>query len=276
MDDRKMNREETDQVILFPDYELLKQEVEKLRTELSMLVLEKDELVLVEAKNLEMKYMLEIGATEYRAFEAQCAMLRLKRKAELIQSRKNRQEKVIIADIDRDIDEEYAEYQQKLNDMIEDMNRAIERSKEEVLSEEDRKELKKLYRRVIKELHPDMHPELDDGRKKLFFNAVDAYENGDLKTMRMIAEMTAEPAEPDGSADAMKTLAREKERLAGVLKDLKAGIEKIRSSYPFTVMQLLSDPEKISEKKQELEEIIRQYMEAIQIYQMRIDEMTGR
>lgn len=270
-----MNCKRMDSVILFPDYEALKKDVEKLRTELSMLVLEKDELVLIEAKNLEMKYMLEIGATEYKVFEVQCEMLRLKRRVELIQARKNRQEKVIMSDIDRIIEDEYAEYQQKLNDMIGDMNRAIERSKCEVLSEDDEKELKKMYRKVIKALHPDMHPELDERRKELFYNAVDAYENGDLKTMRMIAEMITEQAEPDDSADAMKALADEKERLTGVLNDLKAGIERIRSSYPFTVRQLLSDPEKIKEKNQELEDMIRQYKEAIQMYQKKIAEMTG-
>lgn len=82
-----------------------------------------------------------------------------------------------------------------------------------------------------------MYPELDESTKRLFYNAFDSYENGDLKTMRVIAEMTAETAETDGNADAMKTLAREKERLAVVLKDLQSGIEKIRSSYPFTVKE---------------------------------------
>lgn len=80
-------------LIPFSDFEQLKNEVEQLRTELSMLILERDSLVYVEAKNLDMRYMLELGAIEYRAYEAQCTVLRLKRKIELIQARKNRQEK---------------------------------------------------------------------------------------------------------------------------------------------------------------------------------------
>ena len=40
-------------IIIFPDFEKLKSEVEKLRIELSMLVLEKDELLFVECKNIE-------------------------------------------------------------------------------------------------------------------------------------------------------------------------------------------------------------------------------
>ena len=56
-----------DSVIYFPEFEQLKIEVEKLRTELSMLVQERDELLYVECKNIEMMYMLKLGALEYKA-----------------------------------------------------------------------------------------------------------------------------------------------------------------------------------------------------------------
>lgn len=73
-------------VIVFPDFEKLKSEVEKMRTELSMLLLERDELQFVICKNIETEYMLKLGSIEYKAYEAQCAALRLKRKIELIRS----------------------------------------------------------------------------------------------------------------------------------------------------------------------------------------------
>lgn len=78
-----------DNIILFADFENLKNQVEKLRTELSMLVLEHDELQYMECPNIEMAYMLELGALEYRAYEAQCTALRLKRKLELLQAKRN-------------------------------------------------------------------------------------------------------------------------------------------------------------------------------------------
>ena len=81
-------------IVPLPEHEALKEEIEKLRTELSMLVLERDELIFVECKNIEMAYMLSVGALEYKAYELECAVLRLKRKADLIQARKNRQEKI--------------------------------------------------------------------------------------------------------------------------------------------------------------------------------------
>ena len=89
----------TSNVILFPDYEKLKAEVDKLRAEISMLIYQRDELALVECKNLEMEYMLALGDLEYKAYELNCLVLRLKRKAEMIRARINRQEKIILSDI---------------------------------------------------------------------------------------------------------------------------------------------------------------------------------
>ena len=60
---------EDSNIILFPDFEALKKEVEKLRTEISMLLLERDELKLVVCKNIETAYMLALGSLEYKAYE---------------------------------------------------------------------------------------------------------------------------------------------------------------------------------------------------------------
>ena len=124
-------------VIVFPDFEKLKSEVEKKRTELSMLLLERDELQFVICKNIETEYMLKLGSIEYKAYEAQCAALRLKRKIDLIQAKKNRQEKIIISAIEETLDEEFAEYQKQLDEQIDKVNAAIKRSKAEVLSDEE-------------------------------------------------------------------------------------------------------------------------------------------
>ena len=155
-------------VIVFPDFEKLKSEVEKKRTELSMLLLERDELQFVICKNIETEYMLKLGSIEYKAYEAQCAALRLKRKIDLIQAKKNRQEKIIISAIEETLDEEFAEYQKQLDEQIDKVNAAIKRSKAEVLSDEENKELKKLYRKIAKALHPDINPDVSEAQGQLF------------------------------------------------------------------------------------------------------------
>ena len=128
-------------IIIFPDFEKLKNEVEKIRTELSMLLLERDELQFVICRNIETAYMLKLGGLEYKAYEAQCTALRLKRKIELIQAKKNRQEKVVLSAIEETLKTEFAEYQKRLNEQIEKMNKALERSKCKVLTDEENREL---------------------------------------------------------------------------------------------------------------------------------------
>ncbi|MGI6279204.1 MAG: hypothetical protein ACOYJS_01420 [Acutalibacteraceae bacterium] len=260
-------------IILFPDYQKLKEEVEKLRIELSMLILERDQLRLVECKNIEMLYMLKLGSLEYKAYEAQCAFLRLKRKMELIQAKKNRQEKIIMSQIEETLEAEFEEFQKKLEELINQMNAAIERSRCDTLSAEENKELKSLYFKIVKALHPDLNPNITESQLELFYNAVSAYENGDLNTLRIINELVSDPILPDNRKDAMTQLNDEKVQLYELLNTVKKSIEAIKSEFPYTAKELVNDPEKIEARKAELNGIIRQYEEAIAAYNARIEKM---
>jgi len=263
-----------DEIIIFPEYDKIKSEVEMLRTELSMLVLERDELRFVECKNIETAYMLELGGLEYKAYEAQCTYLRLKRKAELIQARINRQESVNLAAIDNALDIEFAEFQEKLNEQINKMNDAIDRSKRKSLSAKDATELKKLYRRIVKALHPDLHPDIGDQKLKLFDQAIKAYENGDLNTLRIIDVMVSEETLPEIHEDALQVLVKERDRLKDMIEGIKESITAIKNDYPYTMKELISDKKKIAERKTELENILEQFVSAIATYKTRIEEMV--
>lgn len=263
----------TGNVIVFPDFEKLKNEVEKMRTELSMLLLERDELQFVICKNIETEYMLKLGSIEYKAYEAQCAALRLKRKIELIQAKKNRQEKVIISAIEETLDTEFAEYQKQLDEQINKMNDALKRSKAEVLTDEENKKLKKLYRKIVKALHPDINPDVSQAQVQLFDNAVSAYKNGDLGTLRIIGEMVGNNPLSEQHKDAMTQLVEERERLQGLLKSIRESIDNIKSEYPYTMKDILEDTEKTEQKKQKLENVLEQYNELISIYKAKIEEM---
>ncbi len=260
-------------IIEFPDYVKLKNEVEKLKTEISMLILEHDELLYVNCKNIEMNYMLSLGSLEYKAYELNCAVLRLKRKIELIQAKKNRQEKVIISVIEDNLDEEFAEYQRILEIQIDRMNSAIERGNGKVLSEEDTREIKKLYRAIVKILHPDLHPDITEAQIKLFHNAVVAYENCDLNTLRIINTMVSDPVLPDKNEDELSFQKKEKERLENLIKIINKRIEEIKSNYPYNVKNILEDEEKLNAKKTELENTIVEYKETISSFKQRIKEM---
>lgn len=266
------NQEETT-IIVFPEFVTLKAEVEKLRTEISMLLLERDELRLVICKNIETAYMLALGSLEYKAFELHCEFLRLKRKIDIVQAKKNRQEKVVISAIEKILDEEFEEYQCRLDEQINKMNQALDHSKGRPLTEEETKEIKKTYRNIVKALHPDLHPDITPAQIQLFQNAVQAYENGDLNSLRIIGEMVAEPVIPEKSENGLTILAKEKERLSKTIELIREQIEGIKSEYPYTMKDLVDDPEQISKKKEELEETIKELKEAYDIYAARLKEM---
>ena len=263
--------EKTNIIVLQTEFEELKTEVEKLRTELTMLVLERDDLLLQECRNIEMAYMLSVGALEYKAYEIECAILRIKRKAELIQAKKNRQEKVNLEEIETALDEEFAEYMEKLEEQMGRMNEALNRSKGKMLTEKETLEMKKLYRIIVKELHPDLHPDISEEKLELFYNAVMAYENGDLARMKIICLMAEDPALPDPGEDKLAFFMAERERLAELLQSVKADIEQIKSEYPYTMKELVNSPEKTKERKAELDEEIDQLNEILATYKARIE-----
>lgn len=260
-------------IILFPDFQKLKEEVERMRTELSMLLLERDELQFVVCKNIETDYYIKLGSLEYKVYSAQCSALRLKRKIELIQARKNRQEKIVISLIEEILDGEFEEYQEKLNEQINKMNESLERSRAEILTQEETKELKKLYRSIVKKLHPDMNPNVSEEQVRLFENAVTAYKNGDLKTLRIISEMVAEDTCSKQTQSAVSLLREEKERLEKMLSSIKDDIAEIKLNYPYILKEFVENPQKEHERKAELENILEQYKEMIDIYNLKIEEM---
>ena len=157
---------------------------------------------------------------------------------ELVQARINRQEKVIIADVERVLDEEFAEYQRKLNRQIEKMNEALERSRSRILTDAEAEELKKLYRSIVKRLHPDVNPNVTQSQLRLLTNAISAYKNGDLAAMRIIATMVAEPVLPDRAREAMHMLTEESRRLETMLSSVREQIADIKSRFPYTVKDL--------------------------------------
>jgi hypothetical protein len=260
-------------IILHPDIEKLKSEVEKLRTELSMLVFERDKLLHHECKNIETVYMLSVGAFEYKIYEIECAILRQKRKIELIQTKINRQEKIIVSQIENTLDFEFAEYQAKINEQIDKMNAALERSQGKFLTDTEHKELIKLYRSIVKALHPDLHPHQDDSRRQLFHNALEAYEHGDLNGLQIIHTMVVDTVFPEMRDEGSAHLTKEKKRLTLLLEGIKSRIEQIKSEYPYTMKSFVQEPEKLAARKTGLEKEIERLNDLLSTYHEKIAEM---
>ncbi|NLA04673.1 MAG: hypothetical protein GX881_03025 [Firmicutes bacterium] len=262
-------------IIPFQGFEELQAAVDQLRAKISMLHLEHDELLHVECKNIETAYMLAIGGLEYKAYEIECAILRLKRKAELIQVKKNRQEKIVLSEIEERLNTEFAEYQARLNEQIEKMNEALERKRRIPLTREETREFKKLYRLIVRSLHPDINPDLDEAKRELFNNAVTAYKNGDIDGLRAISVIVTGQISPGEQSSPVSQLVKEKERLSKLQQVIGEKIEAIKAEYPYTMKSLLMDPEQAEARKAEIESKIEQLSSTLDAYRAKIEEMLG-
>ena len=78
------------QIIDFPDDKKSRERIKELKKTLENLVFERDNIEFVVCENIKTEYLLTFGSLEYRIYKTYCTYLRLKRKKDMIQARKNR------------------------------------------------------------------------------------------------------------------------------------------------------------------------------------------
>ncbi|MDO5716813.1 MAG: J domain-containing protein [Tissierellia bacterium] len=253
-------------------YEQLLQEKERLRIEVSMLLMERDELRHVECKELEMIYMLSLGDLEFAIYDAYCQYERLKRKCGLIQMAINRKKQPDLKEIERILKEEFQAYQRKLEDIINKINEAHTWHKSPKMTDAEYKELKSLYRKIMKTLHPDVNPDATEEDFAIMEKAKAAYEEGDLYTMRLLM-LIADKKEPVEQLNSMEALTQEIDRLKSYLERLHKEIQYIKSKEPYTYKEWIFDDEKVEEKRESLRAVLEKYEEAIQAYEIKIEDL---
>jgi len=257
-----------DNIIVFAQYAQLQKETDALRETLAELFLEHDELIFHTCPGLQTAYMMRFGALEYKLYELQCNVLRIKRKIDLIQTKINRDEPVSLQSIERQLDIEYAECAKTLEEKMAQMNDALHRhSTWELLSPEDSAELTKLYHKIVRRLHPDLNKNITEQEELLFFNAVSAYENGDLAALHTIALLVEETGVKAETISGLKELHNKKESLVKHISGIEEEIERIKLSFPYDRKELLEDKEQTAAWTDELNALITEYKEIYTAYE---------
>lgn len=260
-------------IIKLSEFKQIRKEIEKLRQQLEELLYERDELKYTICENIETQYLLIFGSLEYKVYDTYCYYLRLRRKRELIQAKKNRQEKVSIQAIEKQLDREFKEYQENLQEKIAQINQAIERSQLDILTEEESKTLKKLYRSIVKRLHPDVNPSITPAEKELFNNATEAYKNGDLFTLQIIFEIVETYGQSEEATKSNLSLPDEKQRLEMLVSKVREEISQIKTTVPYIWRAYVEDEAAKNERCTELNKLLKSYQEAIRTQEEYIDSL---
>ncbi len=261
--------------VLHPDYDSLLEEEKRLRSELTVLLLQKDDLQTVQNKRIESAYLRRFGALELKLYEAYCACLRQKRKAALIRASVNRREPVDEPAVEATLDRDLASYRETLQEKMDQMSRILARgSNGPQLTAAGREELKKLYRAAVKALHPDLHPEASEREQKLLQRAVEAYRFGDLKGLRAVCE-AADPGPEDQAESSLEVLRAEVIRLRKTVRSLAAELEELKKEYPYTLRCFLEDPQQGEARKAALEEKLQALRARKEAYEAGIRQMLA-
>lgn len=258
-------------LMLSPEFEKLKLDVVALRQELLERMAERDHLLFVVCENIRMEYLLEAGHLEVQAYKLWIDVQRLMRMVTLAQAAVNRQEPVDWEWISLELEAELLAYRKRLDEKLGSIQDAIIWSTLEKLTRDELIELKTLYRKIVKALHPDLNPKVTTAQALWFHRAAEAYQNGDLRGMRLIAVLLSNESEEEpGLASAWQA---EKMRLEGLLQQLQNEVEEIRTTYPYRFSEYLKDPQKMEAHKKTLQETMQHYEGIIAAYTERLEAM---
>lgn len=255
-------------IIPFTPQDDLQKDINRLRVEISMKFLERDDLILQQCPAIESAYLLRFGALEYKVIDAEYKWRRLRRKLQILIAARNRQENIDEKKIEDLLDTEFQAYKEKLEEKIQDINTAFDWSKRDILTEKEAKLLKTMYRKIVKLLHPDLNPNLTEAQRELFFRAVEAYEEGNLVKLEFIYDMIDNL---DESVNNATSLLQEKQRLEEILQSLKDSIESIKNSFPYKFKTILADEEACLAREEQLKSELRILDQEIERYQKELE-----
>jgi hypothetical protein len=256
-------------LIIHPIYATLKKEVERLKAELSSLLLEQDALIYHECPDIQMRYQVLFGPLEIEKEELELAILRARRKLSLIQAKVNRREVILTFTIELVLDEEFKDYQEKTEKKRKETEKAFARSKKPVLKESESSEIKRLYRRIVKALHPDLNPNVTEIQKQWLLEAVDAYQVGDLKAMRRISDLLIDM---DIASEEIQDLPAQKKRLLETIERVREEIRNLKSMSPYILKVILDSQELIEKEKANLQKSIQELRKELLYVETRIAE----
>ncbi|MBR2059221.1 MAG: hypothetical protein IJ982_10020 [Fibrobacter sp.] len=261
-------------LILHPEYESLRAEVARLREEIVVVRTQLDRATGVETELLKAEYGKRFGRLELELTRKYYRFRLLRRRIDLVRSYLNRGAEPDMEAIDAILDAEAEEYNQVLRRKAADAERASKMTFREY-SDEEAVHAKKLYQQVVRALHPDLHPGATPVDIACLQQAVEAYNSGDLATLEAIAVLVECGEKKNDEPSCIKSLRKRCEQYRDTLSKLALRLKKVRSSFPFDQAELLSKPENVMKRIQDLKAECAKLDDRIAACEIHLQQLNG-
>lgn len=261
-------------LILHPEYESLRAEVARLREEIVVVRTQLDRATGVETELLKAEYGKRFGRLELELTRKYYRFRLLRRRIDLVRSYLNRGAEPDMEAIDAILDAEAEEYNLVLRRKAADAERASKMTFREY-SDEEAVHAKKLYQQVVRALHPDLHPGATPDDIACLQQAVEAYNSGDLATLEAIAVLVECGEKKNDEPSCIESLRKRCEQYRDTLSKLALRLKKVRSSFPFDQAELLSKPENVMKRIQDLKAECAKLDDRIAACEIHLQQLNG-
>lgn len=247
-------------IIIHPQAENLRERNRHLQDESVRLLVELDDLRNAVCPQIFAEYQVKIGALEWRAFQMDCETRAMLRRIEMAQAMLNRGDAPCYKCIEEEINVEFAAWQMKIEQQAREIKAAEDLRNLPFLSVEDSHELRKIYRKLAFLLHEDIAGNTDERRRKLWLQAAEAYQCGDLRclqTIFLLIEDETPAAISAENANILESLKQRNTTLKQTCERFLSEIAEIKNSMPYLLHKILENPSQISRRQNDLREKIK-------------------
>lgn len=259
---------------IFPEYKDMLELHDALKEELTKLYSDKEDLQNTVKLNLELDYQLKIGRKQYELMMVRIKALRLKRKAELLQSAINRQVKCSNAVVEAQLDLEFEKWNREAKEFYEDLKFAEAYTGLEKMTSGDVLEMKKIYRELAKKFHPDLNPDWQEQARHFWQRIVEAYGNNDLKELKTLELISRDFEKEEKVLSTMELLRKDCENLKEKIKEMINNIAHVKKGFPFNIEENLQDDKWVEEQNQLIEEQVSEWQGSKKIFEARVEDLT--
>ncbi|MDO5434882.1 MAG: hypothetical protein Q4G19_00770 [Clostridia bacterium] len=209
-----------------------------------------------EAYFIQEAYIRVFGELNNELFQGKIECIRLKKAIAWCQEKRNRGKQPDRTAMDGYLKVQMAAYRLQLEDMVQ----AWEKSqKMQPVSPMQVEKVKAIYRRLAKKLHPDINPltKEDPVLYDLFQRVMIAYRCNDLTELQGLEVLASKALNEISGSSAVVVVDDIEEKIG----ELETRIGRLTTTEPYTLKEILEDPERVEKKKASIRKEIGEYEE---------------